>query len=223
MNAENDGSPRPAMGTDRLIEILAKDAGVRTRFGGTILKAAAFGVIAAAAFYLAMLHPRPDLETVVRTTRVLFKFIVTVPLAVATIGLLDRIGRPAAPLGIWPWLLGGVGAVLAVGVGIELAMLPPAEWATRLVGTNARYCLLFIPLIAIGPLVCFIAALRQGMPTRPGLAGAAAGVASAAIAAALYATHCPDDSPLFVATWYTLATGIVATCGYFAGRRFLRT
>ncbi|WP_102960570.1 NrsF family protein [Mangrovicella endophytica] len=221
MTPDENMPSRSAIGTDRLIEVLAKDAGAPRPFGSILLVAAALGVASAAASYLAMLQPRPDIDVVVRTLRVLFKFIVTVPLAVGMIGLLDRIARPAAPHGFWPWLLGGVGAVLAVGVGTELAMSPPAEWAARLVGHNARYCLMFIPLIAIGPLACFIAALRQGMPARPGLAGAAAGIASSAIAAALYATHCPDDSPLFVATWYTLATCIVAACGFIAGRRFL--
>lgn len=221
MMPDNDRGQKPSIGTDRLIRMLSKDAKVRVRFGRVIVQAAAAGILAAAISYFAMLHPRPDLETVLRTARVLFKFIVTLPLAVAMIGLLDRIGRPAAPLGAWPWLLGGVAAVVATGVGVELAMSPPAEWASRLVGTNARYCLFFIPAIAIGPLVCFIAALRQGMPSRPGLAGAAAGVASGAMAAAFYATHCPDDSPLFVATWYTLAMGITAAFGYLAGRRFL--
>ncbi|WP_244493702.1 NrsF family protein [Aureimonas sp. AU4] len=221
MTPDNDPVQKPSIGTDRLIRVLSKDAKVRVRFGRVIVQAAAAGLLAAAVSYLVMLHPRPDLEAVLRTARVLFKFIVTVPLAGAMIGLLDRIGRPAAPLGVWPWLLGGVAAVLATGVGVELAMSPPAEWAARLVGTNAGYCLFFIPVIAIGPLACFIAALRQGMPSRPGLAGVAAGVASGAMAAAFYATHCPDDSPLFVATWYTLGLGITAAFGYLAGRRFL--
>lgn len=221
MTRDDDSSRTSAIGTDRLIEMMSKDAKVRVSFGGILVQAAVVGLVAAAASYLAMLQPRPDLRDVAQTARVLFKFVVTVPLAVIMIGLLDRLGRPAAPLGRWPWLLGGVGVVLATGVALELAMLPSAEWSARLMGTNSRYCLMFIPLIAAGPLVCFIAALRQGMPTRPGLTGAAAGVASSAIAAAFYATHCPDDSPLFVATWYTLSTCIMAACGYVAGRRFL--
>jgi hypothetical protein len=53
------------------------------------------------------------------------------------------------------------------------------------------------------------------------LTGALAGAATAGIAALLYASHCPDDSPLFVATWYPLATLICAAVGALAGRRFL--
>ena len=53
-------------------------------------------------------------------------------------------------------------------------------------------------------------------------AGAAAGFLAGAIGAALYATHCPDDSPLFVAAWYSLAIGFVAALGAVAGSRLLR-
>ena len=37
--------------------------------------------------------------------------------------------------------------------------------------------------------------------------------------ATLYASHCTDDSPLFVATWYTIATALVAAVGALAGSR----
>ena len=57
---------------------------------------------------------------------------------------------------------------------------------------------------------------------RPRLAGAVAGLASAGLAASLYALYCPDDSPLFVATWYTLAAAITAGVGAIAGKRWLR-
>ena len=56
----------------------------------------------------------------------------------------------------------------------------------------------------------------------PFQAGAAAGFLAGAIGAALYATHCPDDSPLFVAAWYSLAIGFVAALGAVAGSRLLR-
>jgi len=45
---------------------------------------------------------------------------------------------------------------------------------------------------------------------------------SAGLAATLYAAHCTDDSPMFVATWYSLAAVIVAAIGAFAGSRVLK-
>ena len=44
----------------------------------------------------------------------------------------------------------------------------------------------------------------------------------AGLAATLYASHCTDDSPLFVATWYTVATALVTAIGAFIGSRVLR-
>jgi len=43
-----------------------------------------------------------------------------------------------------------------------------------------------------------------------------------ALAAALYALHCTDDSPLFVATWYSLAIAGVTVLGWAVGSRLLR-
>jgi hypothetical protein len=40
--------------------------------------------------------------------------------------------------------------------------------------------------------------------------------------ATLYASHCTDDSPLFVAAWYTIATALVTAVGALAGAKLLR-
>ena len=89
-------------------------------------------------------------------------------------------------------------------------------------GHNAMLCLSVIPLLALPILAAALLALRQGAPSRPALAGAVAGLLSAGLAATLYAAHCIDDSPLFVATWYTLATALVAAIGALAGARWLK-
>jgi hypothetical protein len=49
-----------------------------------------------------------------------------------------------------------------------------------------------------------------------------AGLLSAGLGATLYASHCTDDSPLFVATWYPLAIAMVTAVGAIAGRKMLR-
>jgi hypothetical protein len=71
-------------------------------------------------------------------------------------------------------------------------------------------------------LVAALIGLRHGAPARPAISGAVAGLLSAGLAAALYASHCTDDSPLFVAVWYTLAVVIVAVLGALIGPRVLR-
>ena len=52
--------------------------------------------------------------------------------------------------------------------------------------------------------------------------GAIAGLVSAGLAATLYAAHCSDDSPLFVVTWYTIATALVTAVGALVGSKVLR-
>ena len=65
-------------------------------------------------------------------------------------------------------------------------------------------------------------ALRRGASTRPALAGAVAGLLSGGAAAAIYAVHCTEDSPLFYAVWYSLAILAVTGLGAALGSRVLR-
>jgi hypothetical protein len=111
---------------------------------------------------------------------------------------------------------------MAGALALEMMAVPSADWMPRLVGHNMPVCLSMIPLIGLGPLVVFIAVLRHGAPTRPALAGAVAGLAAGGLAATFYAAHCTDDSPLFVAAWYTIALAFLAGLGALGGRVFAR-
>jgi hypothetical protein len=64
--------------------------------------------------------------------------------------------------------------------------------------------------------------LRHGAPSRPTLAGAVAGLAAGGLAATFYAAHCTDDSPLFVATWYTIAIAVLTLLGALGASRIAR-
>ena len=88
--------------------------------------------------------------------------------------------------------------------------------------SNSRICLTAIPLLSLPLLGAALYALRQGAPTRPGFSGAVAGLLAGGMAAAIYAVHCTDDSPLFVATWYGIAIAGVSALGAILGRRVLR-
>lgn len=91
-----------------------------------------------------------------------------------------------------------------------------------MIGLNPLFCLVFLPVLSLAPLAGLLWALRKGAPENPTRAGAAAGLAAGAIAAAVYAWHCPDDSPLFLATWYTIAIALVTGAGALLGRHLLR-
>jgi hypothetical protein len=208
--------------TDDFISVLAQDSTVRWPFGRTLAVATASGVaITGLAFFLGVGF-RPDIAQALDTGRFLFKFLVTLALATMATGLIWRIARPGIPVGRWNWTLLAAPILLGGAVIVELLVMPESTWMSSLVGTNARHCLTLIPLLAIAPLICLLIALRQGAPARPGIAGAIAGLAASGIAASFYAASCTDDSPLFVATWYPIATVIVVLAGYLAGSRFLK-
>jgi hypothetical protein len=211
------------MKTDDLIRALTNDlAAPGPSIEARFVVAFVPGVAVALALFATTLGPRPDLMLVASDVRFLFKFVVTLSLALCSALLVWRLVRPGAPARLQIAALAIVPLVLAAGVLMELLMLPAPLWATRLVGANGLVCLVSIPLFALPMLIAQILALRQGAPTRPALAGVVAGLFAGGVAAAIYAAHCTDDSPLFVALWYSLGIAIVAVAGGLAGRIALR-
>jgi len=207
--------------TDDLIELLAKDS-VPPRFRSVLAWAVASGIIIAAILFSVAIGFRPDISEAVKSGRFLFKFVVTVSLAVTAIWVTLSVGRPDGRLAHRGLALAIAPALLACAAVLELLVLPESQWMNHLVGHNSRFCLTLIPLLSIGPLACLIAALRAGAPSSPGVAGAVAGLAASGIAATFYAANCTDDSALFVMTWYPMAILIVTTAGYLVGRQVLK-
>jgi hypothetical protein len=210
--------------TGDLIRALAADSEVHPMPPGRALALALIvGVAIALGLHFAVLGLRPHLLTLAgEEPRLPFKLGLTFLLAALSAALVSRIARPGAGIRGITVLLAIVPALLAAANIAELLAVPVALWGQRLVGTNALICLKSIPFLAAAPLVAALLALRQGAPGHPALAGAAAGLLAGAIGAACYATHCPDDSPLFVTAWYTLAIAFVIGIGALAGSRFLR-
>lgn len=210
------------MKTDDLIRLMAEDAPVRVRLSTVLALAIAAGVVCAGLILLVTIGIRPDLGAAVETVRVQFKLGFTLLMAAAGCAVLLVAGLPGRSAGRRLVVLGLPLALLVLGVVLERTVVPPGRWAASLEGQHAAFCVFFIPVLALVPFAVFFWALRDGAPENPGLAGASAGLAAGAIGAAVYAWHCPDDSPLFVATWYMLAMLLVTGIGYGLGRRTLR-
>jgi len=210
------------MKTNDLINLLVQDAPVRLNLDQALWHAAIAATLIAGIAFFAGIGFRPDIDTAIQTGRFLFKFVITIALAVSGCKLLFCIGRPGVPLR-WTALTLLVPVTLAIGAAIfELIVMPPETWVARMIGHNSRLCLTIIPLLSLGPLACFLYAMRSSAPERPGLAGAIAGLAAAGVAATFYAANCDDDSPLFVLLWYPMAIGLVTSFGWLVGRRVLR-
>lgn len=209
------------MKTDELINLLSEDGAVRFRFSHVLTFAFLAAVLLAGLLFFATMGFRPDIEAALKSLRFVVKLVLTAVLFLAAANMVARIARPGARLRRSAMSLMLVPLLVATAVLAELAAVPSRDWVARMIGHNAHECLSLIPLLSAGPLAAFILALRQGAPENPGQAGAVAGLAAGGIAAAFYASYCTDDSPLFVALWYTLAIGIVTGAGFLAGRRWL--
>jgi hypothetical protein len=210
------------MKTEELIRVLVLD-GTRPAMsiGRTLSVAALLGSALSALLFAAVLHPRPDLAQALSTPAFAFKVLLVLALVITAATVVVDVARPV-PAARWRRSLLWVLALLAVGVVVELTLRPADTWLGRLIGHDAAHCLSLIPLLSLAPAACLLIALRRGAPARPGLAGAVAGLLAGGLGALLYAVSCPEDSPLFVATWYSIAIALVTGATAVTGRRLLR-
>lgn len=210
------------MKTDDLIALMTQDAAVGMRYGRALTIAIGAGIIFSTLLLISTVGLRHNMASVFETTRALFKVTVTLVLAVVAVPLAMRIGRPGEKTRLSSLLLALPALMVAAAVILELFALPTDAWRSNLIGRNALFCLFIVPVLSLVPFAGLFWALKKGAPRSPTAAGAAAGLAASAIAVAIYAWHCPDDSPLFLATWYTIAIAGVTIGGALLGRHWLR-
>src|SRR5260370_31765828 len=193
------------METDQLIRTLAADNAHRARPVGFVL---ALALLAAApvsvALFFAGLGVRPDVMTAMHNPFFDLNFAVTLALAIPAIAISFHLSRPEASLQGWTWLLLIPAGLLVIGIGSEMMLPQRLPMMTRLVGSNSRLCMTAIPLMSLPLLAAALIGLRHGAPTPPAGRGPIAGPLSAGLAAALYASHCTADSPLFLPAWDTV-------------------
>lgn len=211
------------MRTPDLINALVADrTHAATRPGYAVALATAVGAVMSASLLLAILGMRHDMADAAMSLRFFVKSATVLILSACAIALVIRLSRPEADPGRLIWVLALAPLILALAVIVELVVTPSQRWESQLFGLHWSACLMLIPLFSIPPLAGLLYALKQAAPGDAGVAGAVAGLSAGGIAASVYVMHCPDDSPLFMAAWYTLAVGFVSLMGYFGGRLWLR-
>jgi hypothetical protein len=212
------------MKTDDLIKALVADnPSVTPPISRTVWVALAAGVALAAAHFYSLLHVRSDFAyAITHEPRFMFKFVFTLGLALPALLLVQRLARPDGEAGSAKWLIAVPLVLLAIAVGLEMLSVPPEHWQVSALGSMPGACMKYIPVLSIAPFIATLYALRHGAPANPAAAGAAAGLLSAGIGAALYATFCVDDSPMFLAIWYVAGMAIVVALGALIGSRLLR-
>jgi hypothetical protein len=165
---------------------------------------------------------RPDLVAAASSSIFWIKLAYGAALAATGMAALALLVRPELPV---PRVLGLAMvpfAALSILAAVELMSLSPSGARSAWLGTSWAVCSALIAIIAVPVAASLTWAVRQFAPTHLRATGATIGFTAGAMAAAVYALHCPESGASFVATWYTLGVVLVATLGYLVGPRLLR-
>jgi hypothetical protein len=212
------------MQTDELINVLGADAGPIARSAPVQRLALGAGVGSFIVLLLVLggLGLRPDLAEATVGVFFWIKAAYTAALGAAGFWAVERLGRPGVSAK-QPARLGA--AVLLLFVLAALAQAFSLSGPARLValkGVSWAVCTRNIAVLAAPVLAITLWILRQLAPTRPTVAGFAAGAFSGGLAATLYGLHCPEATFVFVALWYTLGVAVSGGIGAVVGRWALR-
>lgn len=212
------------MKTEELINFLANNAEpVDPRAPARRLMAAfGAGSLATLLIMLFTLGVRHDISNAMHLP--MFWIKLAFPALIAWIALYaaKRLARPGMTAGYAPRALAMLVAALWIVAGVVLFSAGPGGRGHLVFGDTWLFCLIIIPLLSIPLLAAAMWALKGLAPTRPSLAGGAAGLLAGSTSAAIYALHCPELTVTFIAIWYILAMLIPAAIGALAGPRLLR-
>lgn len=177
--------------------------------GSLLLVAIVFGV-------------RRDLMDVAQTPIFWAKIAFPLAVAIAAAFTVSRLGRPGVRGGYaWALVAAPFVAVWLAGWA-TLGTALPAERLPLMLGLSWRTCPFNILLLSVPTFVAVFWAAKGLAPTRPRLAGAAAGLFASALATVAYCVHCPEMSPAFWSIWYAIGMLIPAVIGAWLGPRLLR-
>lgn len=210
------------MKTDALIDMLARDAGPAPRAlaARRLSPAAVAGLLISAGVAVAWFGaiPAQMFATAVPWTKMAY----AASLAVAAAWLTARLSRPAAATAR-PWrATAGVLLAMALVGGASLFATPADARLDALLGQSWSTCPWSVLALSMPALAASLWAVRGLAPTRPSLAGFAAGLLAGSVGAFGYSLSCPEASPAFVAVWYTLGIGLTGCLGAVLRPRVLR-
>ncbi len=212
------------MKTDDLITLLARDATPvkRSALPLRLVLPVLAGVVAALAILVPWLGIRPDLAEAAAGATYWMKTIYTFGLGIAGFALVERLSRPGARSRLG-WAMIALWAVLAVVfAAAQLISTPADQMQSAFMGSTWDKCPWRILLLSLPGLALTLWTMRRFAPTRPTLAGAAAGLLAGGLAATVYGLHCQETAMPFVAIFYSLGIMLSAATGALIGSRVLR-
>jgi hypothetical protein len=146
----------------------------------------------------------------------------SVALALAGLVAVTRLARPGGRMGWALWLALAAVAWLSMMAARETMAAPPGQMAALWLGQTWTVCAVRIVVFSVPTFAASFWFLRRMAPTRPVLAGAAAGFFAGAVGAATYGLYCQESAAAFVVAWYTLGIAVCAAIGAGLGRWLLR-
>lgn len=212
------------MKTDELIMMLSTGAGAvvpaaPSRRYAIAVGWGAFGVTLGMAIFLGV---RADIAAAMLLPMFWVKTAFAAALFATALLAALRLSRPGVELRRVPVALAGIMAAMAALAGAVLLGARPDERLALVFGNTWASCLISVPLLSVPAFAALLWAMKGCAPTRPALAGAAAGLCAGALAATIYALHCPELGAPFIAVWYALGMLIPAAVGAALGLRMLR-
>jgi hypothetical protein len=210
--------------TEELVALLARGAGAVERGAAVrrLLASLALAFIAALLLMQALYGVRATLAQDTALWMFWAKLAFVAAIAVAGLAAVLRLGRPGAALARLPLALAAPVAAMWLLAFAELALAAPGERAALVLGQTWQQCSFRIAILSLPAFAALLWAMRGFAPTRPALAGAAAGFCAGGVGALAYTLHCPELAAAFLATWYVLGVLLPAAAGAALGPRLLR-
>jgi hypothetical protein len=210
-----------ARNTDELIRSLAVEAGLGASHTAMWLErrlalAAVLALVIGVALAILLFGIAPALATGGPSAPFWHKVTCALVLAAGSFLFVRSLAQPGGSGWTAVALLPGA-SLLAFGGATDRSGFPIMGQSDQ----SVQICLGAIVLLSLPALILILSVLRIGAPTRPTIAGMAAGLMSGALGAAAYTVACKNDGGLFVAIWYSAAIVILGALGTFIGRRVL--
>jgi len=212
------------MKTDDLISMLASGAGAVEP--GAVWRryavALGWGAFGAALLMAVMLGVRPDLAEAARLPMFWVKLAFPAALLAGALLAALRLSRPGVLLKLAPAAIAAPVIAMWLLAAIALFGAAPGEREELLFGATWTSCPFNVAILSVPVFVALLWAMKGLAPTRPALAGAAAGLLSGAVGALVYTLHCPEIAAPFLGVWYLLGMLIPTALGALVGPRVLR-
>lgn len=210
------------MRTDHLITVLSQDQVSPPNVRARTIGFAGITLLLVAVFVQMLLGWRPNLIEAMQSPVTMMKWLLplaaAIPAMLACLVLIDPQTRRTPIV----WISVAAGIIAVAWLAISLIQTPSVLLWPEMHGKSMSRCLISVILISVLPLAAALWWLREGASPSPLRSGALAGLAVGGLSAAIYASFCDEDAPLFFLTWYGLAIIVVTLAGAVIGKRVLR-